>query len=123
MSKKVFEGISEEIKQAFEWFISTVKGRKDVKSRVAVLASPDNVKSMSILTTGQAEFVQDAFWLAKQEPCYTPLRDYAEEMMQVSPSKGGLGREQTIRFVGALSESKILSKLGVTIGKEGREEK
>ena len=118
---KVLEVLPEEIKKAFEWFISTVKGRKDVKSRVAVLASPDNVKSMSILTTGQAEFVQDAFWLTKQEPCYQPMQDYAQEMMEVSPSRGGLGREQTIRFVGALSESKIWSKLGLTVKGEEKE--
>jgi len=110
--------IEEKTKNAFEWFINVVRGRKDVKSRIAVLANPDNWKSMSNLTPSQAEFVQDAFWLAKEEDCYKPLEAYAQEQMEVSPSKGGLGREQAIRFVGALSESKILSKLGIIKGEE-----
>jgi len=119
---KSMEGLTEEIKSGFEWFINVVRGRKDVKSRVAVLANPDNWKSMSNLTMGQAEFVQDAFWLAKMEDCYEPMEEYAQEMMEVSPSKGGLGREQSIRLMGALSESKFFSKLGLNIRGEEKSE-
>ena len=107
--------------ERFERFINLIRGRKDIKSRVAVLANPDNWKSMSNLTPSQAEFVQDAFWLAKQEDCYKPLEDYAQEQMEVSPSKGGLGREQSIRLMGALSESKLASKLGLTIKGDEKE--
>ena len=105
----------------FEKFLNVVRGKKDIKSRVAVLANPDNWKSMSNLTVGQTEFVQDAFWLAKEEECYEPLEHYAQEMMEVSPSKAGLGREQSIRLMGALSESKLASKLGLTLKGEEKE--
>lgn len=105
----------------FEKFLNVVRGRKDVRSRVAVLANPDNYKTMSVLTKSEAEFVADAFWLANQEECYEPLRDYAQEKMEVSPSVGGQGREQSIRFVGALSESKLASKLGLTLKGEEKE--
>ena len=115
--------VSEEAKKKFEWFFNLIRGRRDIKSRVAVLANPDNYKTMSILTTGQAEFVQDAFWLAKNESCYQPLKDYAQEMMEVSPSIGGQGREQSIRLMGALSESKFLSKLGIDLRGEAKEGK
>jgi len=115
------EIISEPIKKAWEWFINVARGRRDIKSRVAVLANPENWKSMSNLTPSQAEFVQDAFWLHKTDSVYEPLKNYAEEMMQVSPSKGGLGREQTIRLMGALSESKFLSKLGINVKGEDKE--
>lgn len=115
------EGLTENVKTAFEWFINVVRGRKDVKGRVAVLANPDNWKSMSILSGSQAEFVQDAHWLAKNAKCYRPMQEYAQEMLEVSPSIGGQGREQAIRFVGALSESKFLTKLGVNVRGEDKE--
>jgi len=118
---KIAEIIPEAIKEAWEWFINVGRGRRDIKSRVAVLANPENWKSMSNLTPSQAEFVQDACWLAKQEDCYKPMEEYAQEGMEVSPSKGGLGREQTIRLMGALSESKFLSKLGINVKGEDKE--
>ncbi len=99
----------------FEKFLNLVRGRKDVKSQAEVLANPENKKSMSILSPSQVEFCQDSYWLAKDEECFEPMRDYADEMMEFSPSKMGQGREQTIRFVGALSESKLLKQLGVHI--------
>jgi len=110
----------------FEWFYNLLKGRKDVKTRVAVLANPDNPKSMSVLTRGQAEFVVDAYFLnsvKKWGGIFGGLKVVANEIMFTSPSVGGVGREQSIRFMGALSESKILSKLGVNIGGEGKGEK
>jgi len=113
--------VSDEAKKTWEWFLNTVRGRRDIKSRVAVLASPENYKTMSILTKSEAEFVTDAFWLAKNEECYNPLRDYAQEKMETSPSVGGQGREQTIRLMGALSESRILTKLGITTKGEEKE--
>jgi len=113
--------IKEETKKAFEWFINVVRGRKDVKSRVAVLANPDNLESMSILSGSQAEFVQDAEWLAEEEECYDPMAKYAVKMMRVSPSIGGKGREQTIQFVGALNEASMLKKMGITLRGEDKE--
>jgi len=107
--------------EKFEWFYNLLKGRKDVKTRVAVLATPDNWKSMSNLTHGQAEFVADAHFLNSVDEwggLFEGLQHLAEQIMEVSPSVAGLGREQTIRFMGALSESKILSKLGVTVSGE-----
>lgn len=106
----------------FERFINIVKGRKDAKTQVEVLSNPENYKTMSVLTQGQVEFVQDAFWLCKVEPkVYKDLMLYAQEMMEASPSKGGTGREQAIRYVGALSESKALQKLGIITGGDKKE--
>lgn len=112
--------------QKFKDFFDFIKGRKDVKSRVAVLADPDNLKTMSILTRSQAEFVSEAYWVAGVEEwggMFNGLRDLAKEKLQSNISIGGEGREQAIRFMGALSESKILSKLGVTVkGEKGDKE-
>ena len=114
----------EDVLAQFERFINIVRGRKDAKSQVQVLSNPENFKTMSVLTGSQAEFVQDAFWLYKVEPkVYEDLKDYAQEMMEVSPSRGGgRGRDQVIAYVGALSEKQALHKLGVLVGGKDKNE-
>lgn len=112
--------------EKFFKFIDRLRGRRDVKTRVQVIADPDNLKSMSVLSHGEAEFVADSYFLSGVEEwggIFEGFEDLANEIMQVSPSKKGLGREQTIRFVGALSATKILSKLGISVGGEEKEGK
>ena len=120
VDKKKFE----EYLERFMRFYDRIKGRKDIKSRVEVLANPANPKSMSILSPQQCEFVATSFFVNKPVEwggIFEGLQDFAEEVMAVSPSKRGEGREQTIRFVGALSESGILKKLGLTVKGEEKE--
>jgi len=117
------ETIKEEFKEKFKWIVDLAKGRKDIKSRVAVLANPDNLKTMSILKRNEADFVVDAFWLAKTWGFFDPMRDYAKEKLEVNISIEGQGREQAIRFVGALSETKLLQKLGVSVERGETKEK
>lgn len=118
--------VKEFLEVFFTDFYDRIKGRKDIKTRVDVLANPDNPKSMSVLTSGQANFVSTAYFSARNPTwgeCFKPMEFHAEEIMDVSPSKGGLGREQSIRFVAAWSEAKLLSKLGLSVGKEEKEAK
>jgi len=112
--------------ERFKQFLNIVKGRKDVKSRVQVLANPENLKTMSILTRSQAEFVAISHWASSVPEwggMFKGLEDYSNLLMETSISVGGEGREQSIRFMGALSESKVLSKLGVNIAGEAKESK
>ena len=44
---------------------------------------------------------------------FKPLSKIAHLFAETNISKHGTGREQQIRFVGALQESKMLSKLGL----------
>lgn len=88
--------------------VDTVKGRKEIKTRVAVLANPDNLKTMSILKRNQVDFVVDAYWLAKEFPFFKPMRDYADEILETNCSIEGKRSEQVISFVQAF----ILNKLG-----------
>jgi len=113
----------DQMEKFFE-FVDRLRGRRDVKTRVQVIANPDNPKSMSVLSHGQAEFVADSYFLSGVKEwggLFDGFKDLAVEIMEVSPSIRGLGREQTIRFVGALSATKILSKLGVSVGGEEKE--
>jgi len=112
------------VASALKALVESYSGKKDVKSRVAVLANPDNPKSMSILSRNQAESVAIAYFVsgnATWGEMFNPLKEHSNELMAVSPSIAGEGREQSIRFVGALSETKLLSKLGMTMEKETKE--
>lgn len=114
------------IAKGIKALVEAYTGKKDVKSRISVLANPENPKSMSILTSNQCEFVATAFFASSNETwgeMFKPLEQYASEVMAVSPSKKGEGREQSIRFIGALSESKVLGKLGLTMQKGEVKEK
>lgn len=107
----------------FEWFYNLIKGRKDVKSRVAVIANPENPQSMSILTKSQAEFVQNSFWLAEEWPdIYGPMKDYAIQLLKTAPSIGGKRVEQVIGFMGAIGGAEVLKKLR-TLEMKGEKEK
>jgi len=105
------------------WF-EAFTGKKDIKSKVDVLASPENLKSMSVLSEPQTRFVAISHFLAgvmEWGGLFNGLRDYSDEIMKVSPSKVGLGREQVIRFMGAVEESKLIKGLNLAVGGRGEE--
>jgi hypothetical protein len=107
--------------EIFKTWIEAFTGKKDIKSKVDVLASPDNKKSMSVLTRQQTNFVSLSYFLVTPTEwggLFDGMKILSDEMMEVSPSVQGVGREQVIRFVGAISESKMLKSLGLTVSKE-----
>lgn len=118
--EKAKEIISEPMRK-FIHFYETIKGKRDVKSRASVMSNPDNLKTMSILTRTEAEFVSESCWLGDTWGFFEPLKEYAHEKLETNISIAGKGREQIIQFMGALSESKLLSKLGITM--KGEEKK
>lgn len=109
--------------EQFRKFIDAVRGRRDIKSKVSVITDPENLDTMSILTQGQVEFCSIAKWIAGVEEwggIFEGLDGYATSMKAHSISKRGKGREQAIQYVASLSESKILSKLGLTVSGEDK---
>jgi len=111
--------------EKFKEFINTVRGKKDPKSRADVLANPDNLATMSILTQGQVEFCSIAGYVAGVKEwggLFEGLNDYAEKLKAHSISKGGRGREQVIQYEASLSESKFLKQLGFTVKEGGKNE-
>ena len=90
-------------------------GRKPIGQKVAILANPQNPKSMSILTSGQAKFVALAYFLSGHEEwggLFDATKERAKELMATSPSIEGMGREQVIAFVGALGGERLLKQMG-----------
>ncbi len=111
---RYYAGVLKELGESFQ----ALMGKKPLRTKVAILANPENPQSMSILTRAQARFVAMAYYVNGVEEwggLFQGLEDYAHQVLVTSPSIAGLGREQVIRLVGALSESKLLQQLGVTV--------
>lgn len=105
--------------------IREVKGHRDVKTRLQVLTDPDNLNTMSVLTSEEAHFLSVSDWLVERPIwglMFTGLSDYAKSIREPAISISGRGREDSIRLMGAISESKFLSKLGLNL-KGGEKEK
>ena len=114
-----------EYAEALKILIQAFTGRKPIGQKVAILANPENPKSMSILTRGQAKFVALAYYLVKPAEwggLFDGVKEYSDEIMATSPSVEGIGREQVIAFVGALGGERLLKELGfkteIKAGKE-----
>ena len=115
LSLEKVKGYAEALKILGEAF-QALMGRKPIGQKVAILANPDNPKSMSILSRGQARFVSIAYYLASHEEwggLFDCLKVRADEMMATSPSVNGMGRQQVIEFVGALGGQDILKKMAI----------
>ena len=101
--------------------LQALRGKKPLRSKVAILANPDDPQSMSILTKGEARFVSMAYYANSVDEwggIFQGLQDRANAIMRVSPSISGEGREQVIRFVGALTESKLFKELNIAAQKQ-----
>lgn len=108
----------------FKEFIDVARGHKDVKTRVEVLANPDNLNTMSVLTKNQARMIANCQYLEGRSwgTMFEGLKEFAESIREPAISISGEGREQAIRFMGALNESKLLSKLGINTQGESKKE-
>lgn len=114
---------NEERETVLSWIeklFALLRGKVDIKSRLTLLLSPDNIKTSTRLTPAQVRFVSSAHFVAKHFPIFEPLKDFAVEFCETNISLKGLGREEVIRFVGALQESKLLQKIGV-LAKQSKE--
>lgn len=113
--------ILKELGGAFQALI----GKKPIETKVTILANPKNPLSMSVLSKGQAKFVQLAEFMngvPEWGGHFEGLKEYSDKMLAVSPSIDGLGREQVIRLIGALGETKLLQHLGLNV-KTGQPDK
>lgn len=98
----------------FRDFIDAIKGRKDVKTKLEVLTDPKNLHTMSVLTKEEAHYLATCNWLVMQSwgAMFLPMKQFAESVLEPNISVGGRGREDSIKFVAALSEARTASKMG-----------
>jgi len=87
-----------------------------MKSRLMLLLDPDKVETSTRLSRSQVQFVALSYSASEQWPFFQPLADFAEHLCLTNISLEGKGREESIRFAGALAESKLLQKMGLIKG-------
>jgi len=112
----LFQVSDKELDKVFgvlEKFFSMIRGKVDIKSRLMLLADPDNILTSTILTASQVEFVSVSFFVGDKFSVLEPLKDYARTFAQANISKQGIGREQSIALVSAMQESKLLQRMGL----------
>jgi hypothetical protein len=116
----------------FKRFLEIIRGKVDVRNRLDAILNPTKMETSSRLSEDQIDFVVSANWFAKMWPdLYTPLKDYAEELMPATISLNGKGREEAIKFVGAIEQSNLYRAMlgsvgdgeGKRKGRFGRKEK
>ncbi len=106
--------------EKFRELIDTVKGKVPIKHKLAPLSNPDEIRTSTILAPSQVSFVCNAYWLGETYPClFGGLKRYAISLMLPAISKRGIGREQQIQFIGAMSEAKAMKKLGMLMQMKG----
>ena len=87
------------------------------------MTNPENIQTGSRLSSGQVEYITDAFYINQMWPEFEPLKIHAEELAETMISHQGLGREEIIRYMGAISEAKLLEKLGIVKSEQKTKEK
>jgi len=112
MAKEKFEIATNRI----EKILAIARGRVDMKSRLMLLLDPDKVETSTRLTRSQVQFVSLSYSAAEQWDFFQPLFNYARHLCLANISLEGKGREESIRFAGALAESKLLQKMGLIKG-------
>ena len=99
----------------FDKIWRTAKGRTDIKSKLMLLLAPDKPQTTAFLTKSQGYFTSFAFFMADSWIEFLPLREYAIQMCLSSLGVEGKGIDASVRLTGALSESKMLQRLGIQI--------
>lgn len=98
--------------EKFKEFLNVVQGKVDIKRRLDALLNPDKLQTSTRLTGEEIDFVVDAYWLARTYPeLFSPLRDFADELMATKISEQGLGRQEAIQFVGAIETTKLFKSV------------
>lgn len=114
MEKLKIENIERDLSY-FERFLNIVRGKVDAKYRLRLLLEPDNVRTTTRLTRGERDFVTLSDFVADKFPeeGFGGLKDFATILCYTNISLEGLGRAEAIQYEGAISESKLLSKLNI----------
>ncbi len=109
----------------FKQFLDVVRGKIDVRSRLDAILNPTRMETSSRLSEDQVDFVSTAKWFSKTWPeLYKPLEDFADELMPATISIKGLGREEAIKFVGAIEQSSLYKAMLGSVGDgEGKPKK
>ena len=96
-------------------FLAVIRGTVDIRDQLSWLFNPSNPKTASNLSTSQAEFVEDAYFVTGYFPRFKPLQDLALEILLTTPSIKGRRVEDAIQYRRA-SKGEMGSQIGIFQG-------
>lgn len=103
--------------ERFDAVWRTIKGRTDIKSKLMLLLDPEKPQTTTFLNKSQAHFQSIAYFMAESWSEFEPMRTYARQQALSALGVEGKGIDASVRLTGALAESKILQRLGITTSK------
>jgi len=106
----------------FERYFSVIRGKVELKKNLMIILDPDKPQTTSFLTKAQAHFVSISYFMAEKFSAFKGLKDYAEQVCLSSHAIEGKGIDASIKLSGAIAESKLLQRLGISVGKEKQKE-
>jgi len=112
--QKVVEALKlswDEKLERFKKFLDILRGKVEIRSRLAPLLEPSKIQTSTRLSANEVEFVTDSYFFAKCWPEFQPLKDFANEFCYTKISHEGLGRLEAIQFVGAVEQTKLFKAL------------
>jgi hypothetical protein len=109
---KAFDKTMMQLKALFD----LIYRKEDVRNRLSSILDPENPQTSSKLSADQINFINDAFFLAKQWPqLYEPLKAYGDEVLLTMLSEKGYGVEKAIALCGAIEQSAAFKGLFGTV--------
>ncbi len=110
--------LSEEQFQRFDRSWRLLKGRTDIKSKLMLLLNPDKPQTTTFLNRHQAHYTALSFFMKDRWEEFKPMEDYALQLCLSALGVEGKGIDSSVRLTGALSESKVFERLGITMKRE-----
>jgi hypothetical protein len=106
------------IQDIIQGFLDTIRGVKDVKTRLSPLMEPEgtSIETSARLTPLESQAVAEIHTSASFFDFFSPLKVFAEHRCLTSISIDGKGREEAIGLMGAYGGAEMLKSLGVNIG-------
>jgi len=100
--------------EVFRHFLQIIRNPSpDLRKQLEILLKPKEIKSTSIVDTFEEEFsLSFIYWMAKKWPkVFKGWEEWADIYMLIKISEKGIGREQAIRQIAALQESRLVKSL------------
>lgn len=106
-------------KLSFRELVELFKGSQDVVKRANVILNPLKPQTSTNLSDSQVDFIAISMSITKYFPEFEPLKDFADQFLLASVSKGGWGVDRMIQHEQAIAEKRMV-QLGLkSESKEG----
>ena len=91
--------------QDFAEFLKIVRGKADIREKMAFLFQPSDIRTASRLSAGQVDFIADSYFIVQYFPEFQPLKDLAIEIATSMVSHKGERVNEAIQYERAAAKT------------------